>query len=67
MTSPANDDDYIEETSYVIMDLTAYRSEEAIRSLAHETNGLAISVTSHLFPLFPLVESDSYFFETNRT
>ncbi|SAM06342.1 hypothetical protein [Absidia glauca] len=43
MTSPANEDDYIEETSYVIMDLTAYRSEETIRSLAHESNGLAIS------------------------
>jgi hypothetical protein len=51
MTSPADDDedDYIEETSYVIMDLTAYHSEEAIRSLAHENNGLAISVTKPAF------------------
>ncbi|KAI8335451.1 hypothetical protein BC941DRAFT_430369 [Chlamydoabsidia padenii] len=37
------DDEYIEETSYVIMDLTAYHTEEAIRSMTKETGGMAIT------------------------
>ncbi|KAI8089125.1 uncharacterized protein BX664DRAFT_332246 [Halteromyces radiatus] len=38
-----SDDDYIEETSYVIMDLSADMTEEAILNLAEEHGGIAMT------------------------